>query len=88
MGVQYQKGFSSVDGNYGFGDGCFDGDTRRDRYLRDAVCARWLRVHGAARWPDYLVHVVMPNDAHTRLIPRALPAVQLHPGRRHQHRPR
>ena len=23
MGVQFQQGFSSVDGNYGFGDGCF-----------------------------------------------------------------
>ena len=25
MGVQYQTGYSSVDGNYGFGDGCFNG---------------------------------------------------------------
>ena len=25
MGVQYQSDFSAVDGNYGFGDGCFNG---------------------------------------------------------------
>ena len=25
MGVQFQKGYSAVDGNYGFGDGCFGG---------------------------------------------------------------
>ena len=26
MGVQFQNGYSTVDGNYGFGDGCFTGD--------------------------------------------------------------
>ena len=26
MGVQFQTGYSNVDGNYGFGDGCFLAD--------------------------------------------------------------
>ena len=35
MGVQFEAGFSAVDGNYGFGDGCFQADAARSpRRLR------------------------------------------------------
>ena len=83
MGMQFQQGYSAVDGNYGFGDGCqapgtapFDPDT--------GLCADGS---DPADQPliggrDYLVHVAVPDDAYGR------PLVQVHPGRGHQHRQR
>lgn len=56
MGTQLQSGFSSLDGNYGFGDGCLGGA------IGEGVCA-----DGNAPTPlgagDYLVEVVIPKDA-------------------------
>ena len=63
MGVQFQKGFSAVDGNYGFGSGClgdlapFNPDT--------GLCADGVTTPDAtplAGGIDYLVHVEIPND--------------------------
>jgi hypothetical protein len=58
MGMQFQAGFSTVDGNYGFGDACFGpgGATAAE------TCA-----NGSDPTPltvgDYLVEVEIPNDA-------------------------
>jgi hypothetical protein len=66
MGVQFQHGFSTVDGNYGFGDGCFAPNTLDAADPANPVC---LGPNGAevgfdalpgAR--DYLVKVVVPTD--------------------------
>ncbi len=67
MGVQFQKGFSSVDGNYGFGDGCFAPNHLDPEAPVDApVC---LDPTGAEvafdelpGGTDYLVKVVVPED--------------------------
>lgn len=66
MGVQFQRGFSTVDGNYGFGDGCFapnvlDTATPGGPFCRDAAGADvgFTALPGA--W-DYLVEVEIPND--------------------------
>ncbi|MCB9419941.1 MAG: IPT/TIG domain-containing protein [Ardenticatenaceae bacterium] len=61
MGVQFQANFSNVDGNYGFGDGCFNG-TLDATDPSDPVCV------GGSFDPlpggrDYLVEVEIPNDA-------------------------
>ena len=60
MGVQFQNGFSAVDGNYGFGDGCFDG-------LLDATDPANPECVGGEFTPlpgghDYLVEVQVPDD--------------------------
>jgi hypothetical protein len=59
MGVQFQMGYSTVDGNYGFGDGCF-GEGGFD--IDSGTCA-----DGSDPTPlpaaDYLVDVVVPDDA-------------------------
>jgi hypothetical protein len=74
MGVQFQQGFSTVDGNYGFGDGCFtvdangdptgltfDGSDPANPTCTDATGAdAFAPLLGAS---DYLVHVVDPVDA-------------------------
>ena len=60
MGVQFQAGYSTVDGNYGFGDGCFNG-ILDDSDPSNPICT------GGEFSPltlgDYLVEVVVPNDA-------------------------
>jgi hypothetical protein len=62
MGVQFQNGFSAVDGNYGFVDGCF-GAGGFDPAA--SACA-----NGQPPVPlpagDYLVKVNVPNDAFGR----------------------
>lgn len=58
MGVQFQMGYSAVNGNYGFGDGCFGPGGAIDA----ETCA-----DGSDPTPlpaaDYLVEVEIPNDA-------------------------
>ena len=60
MGNQFQTGFSNVDGNYGFGDGCFNG-TLDATNPSDPQCV------GGTFDPlpagDYLVAVKVQNDA-------------------------
>ena len=55
---------ASVDGNYGFGDGCFDGDrwTPRDP-SEHRVCADGTDCTALPGGRDYLVQVEIPNDA-------------------------
>ncbi len=60
MGVQYQNGFSAVDGNYGFGDGCF-GVGGFDK--NTGGCADGSDPTPLPGGYDYLVHVEIPNDA-------------------------
>ena len=59
MGNQFQTGFSNVDGNYGFGDACFNG-TLDATDPANPICT------GGTFDPlpagDYLVAVKMPND--------------------------
>ncbi|MEZ5409249.1 MAG: choice-of-anchor D domain-containing protein [Acidimicrobiales bacterium] len=67
MGVQFQKGFSTVDGNYGFGDGCFapnhlDPDAPADTPVcldPTGVDVGFDDLPGGA---DYLVKVNVPED--------------------------
>ena len=59
MGVQFQQGFSTVDGNYGFGDGCF-GPGGFDTTAQ--ACAD--HTDPTALTPDdYIVDVGIPDDA-------------------------
>jgi hypothetical protein len=51
MGTQFQTGFSSLDGNYGF-DTVYSGFGSPDEPVGDAIPAG-----------DYLVEVVVPNDS-------------------------
>jgi hypothetical protein len=64
MGIQFQNGFSTVDGNYGFGDGCF-GAGGFDPGT--GACA-----DGSDPTPltpgDYLVKIEVPNDARGRPV--------------------
>jgi len=57
-GTQIQNGFASLDGNWGFADGCFSGDGA----IGEGVCA-----DGSDPIPlpagDYLVEVEIPQDA-------------------------
>ena len=59
MAVQFETGFSTLDGNYGFGDGCF-GPGGFDTATGGCV-------NGADPTPlvaaDYLVEISVPNDA-------------------------
>ncbi len=58
MGVQFQAGFSTVDGNYGFGGGCFGpGGAIGPETCADESDPTPLTVG------DYLVEVEIPNDA-------------------------
>ena len=86
MGVQFQKGYSTVDGNYGFGDGCFAPDTLDPNDSdRCPVCSTPPISHDFTTLPgasDYLVHVGRPG----RRVRQA--AVQGHPRGGHQHRQR
>ncbi|MCB0089377.1 MAG: IPT/TIG domain-containing protein, partial [Caldilineaceae bacterium] len=61
MGVQFQAGFSAVDGNYGFGDGCFDG-TLDATDPANPVCVggTFTPLPGGR---DYLVKVDIPTEA-------------------------
>ncbi len=71
MGIQFQSGFSTVDGNYGFADGCFAPNHLDPAAPPDApICL------DAANQPvdfaplpggrDYLVDVEIPNDDYGR----------------------
>ena len=61
-GIQFQKGFSTVDGNYGFGDGCF-GPGGYD--LATQACANATATDDGLSPlapDDYIVKVNIPND--------------------------
>ncbi len=61
MGVQFQRGFSKVDGNYGFGDGCFNGTLdATDPSAPVCVGGTFDALPGGA---DYIVQVETPKDA-------------------------
>lgn len=59
MGVQFEKGFSAVDGNYGFGDACLGpgGFDPASGGCADGSAPLELPAR------DYLVEIVVPNDA-------------------------
>jgi len=58
-GVQFQNGFSNVDGNYGFADECIGGTLGVD-VNGDPTCSTgFTKLRGAH---DYLVEPVIPND--------------------------
>ncbi len=59
MGVQFQNGYSTVDGNYGFGDGCF-GVGGFDAEAGE--CADGTDPTPLPGASDYLVHVISPED--------------------------
>ncbi len=63
MGVQFQTGFSTVNGNYGFADGCFG----VGGYIPGDVPGTGSCADGSDPTPltpgDYLVKVVIPDDA-------------------------
>jgi hypothetical protein len=61
MGIQFQQGYSAVDGNYGFGDGCFNG-TLDATDPANPVCVGgdFTPLPGGL---DYLVSVEIPDDA-------------------------
>ena len=63
MGIQFQKGFSAVDGNYGFGSGCLDARAPFDPTT--GLCVDGLSPDDTplAGGRDYLVHVEIPDDA-------------------------
>jgi hypothetical protein len=60
MGNQFQTGYSTVDGNYGFGDGCF-GDGGFD--TTTGTCADGSDPTPLPGGTDYLVEVEIPDDA-------------------------
>ncbi len=62
MGTQFQNGFSTVDGNYGFGGGCQDPAFPFD--AGTGLCTDGSSPDDTplAGGQDYLVHVEMPND--------------------------
>ncbi len=64
MGNQFQTGYSTVDGNYGFGDGCFmaDGVTPGLFDADSGTCTTgdFVSLPGDT---DYLVEVEIPNDS-------------------------
>ena len=85
MGVQFQNGYSTVDGNYGFGDGCFAPnafDTTHPAGPAADAEARldFTALPGASRLPR--AGRAVPNDHYGNA------ALQVHPGRGHQHRQR
>jgi SdrD B-like protein len=66
MGVQFQTGFSSVDGNYGFGDGCSVSGFGAFDSEGATVCADPDESPEALPAGDYLVKVGIPEDAFGR----------------------
>jgi SdrD B-like protein len=66
MGTQFQTGFSSVDGNYGFGDGCFTSGFGSFDADGATMCADPDEVPAALPAGDYLVKVGIPDDAFGR----------------------
>lgn len=65
MGVQFQNGYSTVDGNYGFGDGCFIG-TLDASDPSAPTCTDGLGNDAFEPLPggrDYLVQVEIPDDS-------------------------
>lgn len=66
MGVQFQNGFSNVDGNYGFGDGCYSG-TLDATDPANPLCldnnSLEIPFEALLGGRDYLVQVEIPNDA-------------------------
>ena len=67
MGVQFQQGFSTVDGNYGFGDGCFAPNVLDATDPSAPTCSdpngNAVDFTPLAGGADYLVHVEMAPDA-------------------------
>ena len=63
MGVQYQTGFSTVDGNYGFADGCFVSGFGSFDAEGSTVCADSAESPAPLPAGDYLVKVNIPDDA-------------------------
>ncbi len=61
QGVQFGNEYAAVDGNYGFGDGCFTGTFGFDEY-GEPLCdgGEFVALPGGL---DYLVEVEIPNDA-------------------------
>lgn len=56
MGLQFGQGQNALDGNYGFGDGCFVGEGL------DPVTGTCAGEFAPLPVGDYLVEVVIPND--------------------------
>ncbi len=68
MGVQFQQGYSSVDGNFGFGDGCLvpnhlDPTDASVCLTPDDQPTDFEALPGAS---DYLVHIAVPDDIQGR----------------------
>ncbi|MFZ1400529.1 MAG: choice-of-anchor Q domain-containing protein [Candidatus Promineifilaceae bacterium] len=63
MGTQFQNDFATVNGNYGFADGCFNG-TLDATDPANPVCVGGEFT--ALPPADYLVEVVVPNDQYGR----------------------
>ena len=63
MGVQFQNGYSTVDGNYGFGDGCFVNPQTPGVYDPNTESCTTGTLQPLPGGYDYLVSVVVPNDA-------------------------
>jgi len=61
MGVQFQAGFSAVDGNFGFGEGCYGGGLAGSP--ENPTCPGGFSPLMGER--DYLVEVVIPSDTVT-----------------------
>ncbi len=62
MGLQFQKGYSTVNGNFGFADGCFGAGG----YDPNTQACADLSAPTSLPAGDYLVEVVIPNDAFGR----------------------
>ncbi|MEJ2748506.1 MAG: SdrD B-like domain-containing protein, partial [Anaerolineae bacterium] len=65
MGIQFQANFSNVDGNYGFGEGCFNGVLDASD-PSNPTCVNGSGQNAFEPLPggrDYLVEVEIPNDA-------------------------
>ena len=62
MGVQFQKGYSTVDGNYGFAEGCFAPNVLDASDPENPTCSGPDGFQPLPGATDYLVHVDMPDD--------------------------
>ena len=62
MGTQIQSGFATLDGNWGFGDGCFGPGGA----IAEGVCADGSAPTTLPGAHDYLVEVAIPNDTFGR----------------------
>ncbi len=64
MGIQFQQGYSAVDGNYGFGDGCFNGTLdATDPANPQCVGGTFDPLPGGR---EYIVSVEIPADVQGR----------------------